>query len=166
MPQNFNIFAIVQGGRIQYEAVLLAASLRHTNPDLKAKLYLGEPQPGDRWDGDPRIKNPDVRDLLISLGAEIVPFASTHFGASYPYGNKIEGLKALPKGEPFVFFDTDTLFLDDISTIPFDFDRPSASMRREGTWPEIQLYGPGYAETWKSLYDHFGLDFESSLDLT
>tara|TARA_Y100000815_G_scaffold36416_1_gene30145 strand:- start:385 stop:990 length:606 start_codon:yes stop_codon:yes gene_type:complete len=37
-------------------------------------------------------------------------------------------------------------------------------MRREGTWPEIELYGPGYGEIWKSLYDRFGLDYDSSLD--
>ncbi len=37
-------------------------------------------------------------------------------------------------------------------------------MRREATWPEIELYGPGYTEIWKSLYDRFGLDFASSLD--
>jgi hypothetical protein len=164
MSQNFNIFAIAQGGRLQFEAVLFAASLRHSNPHLKAKLYLGEPQPGPKWNGNPRINNPEVRELLESLGAEIVPFESKHFGATYPYGNKIEGLKALPKGEPFVFFDTDTLFLDDLSKAGFDFAKPTASMKREGTWPEIELYGPGYTETWKSLYDRFGLDFESSLD--
>ena len=39
-------------------------------------------------------------------------------------------------------------------------------MRREGTWPQIELYGPGYAAIWKSLYDRFGLDFEASLDLS
>jgi hypothetical protein len=33
------------------------------------------------------------------------------FGESYPHGNKIECLTALPKGEPFVFFDSDTLIL-------------------------------------------------------
>jgi hypothetical protein len=48
--------------------------------------------------------------------------------------------------------------------VPFDFDRPMASMRREGTWPQLELYGPGYSQIWKSLYDKFGLDFESSLD--
>ena len=42
----------------------------------------------------------------------------------------------------------------------------SASMRREGTWPTIELYGPGYTEIWKSLYDRFGLDFEATLDLS
>ena len=39
-------------------------------------------------------------------------------------------------------------------------------MRREDTWPVIELYGPSYAATWKALYDRFGLDFESSLDLS
>ena len=101
-----------------------------------------------------------------TLGAEIVPFESRHFGAAYPYGNKIEMLSALPEGEPFVFFDTDTLITGDLAAVPFDFDRPSASLRREGTWPTPELYGPGYTGLWKSLYDKFGLDFESSLDLT
>jgi hypothetical protein len=48
--------------------------------------------------------------------------------------------------------------------VPFDFDRPTASKRRTGTWPEPELYGPGYSAIWKSLYDRFGLDFASSLD--
>ena len=48
--------------------------------------------------------------------------------------------------------------------VPFDFDRPNASNKVEGTWPEIELYGPGYTQIWKSLYDRFGLDFDSSVD--
>ena len=127
---------------------------------------VAEPQPGPNWDGDPRITQEDVRQTLADLGAEIVPFDTPHFGAQYPYGNKIEMLAALPEGAPFVFFDTDTLILDEVSMLPFDFERPSASLRRTGTWPEIELYGPGYTEIWKSLYDKFGLDFDSSIDPT
>ncbi|PIE09114.1 MAG: hypothetical protein CSA73_00185, partial [Rhodobacterales bacterium] len=73
---------------------------------------------------------------------------------------------ALPEGVPFVFFDTDTVVTGPLSQVAFDFDRPSASMRRENTWPEIELYGPGYGEIWKSLYDKFGLDYAASLDLS
>ena len=62
------------------------------------------------------------------------------------------------------FFDTDTLITGEITDVPFDFNKPSASSRCEGTWPEIELYGPGYTAIWKSLYDKFDLDFESSLD--
>lgn len=163
-PKPYNIVIVGQAGRLQYEAVLFAASLRANSPDFAGRLIVAEPQPGPLWQNDPTMRGDDTRDLLAHLGAEIVPFATRHFGQAYPYGNKIEALFALPKGEPFVFFDTDTLITGDLATVPFDFDRPTASLRREGTWPEIQLYGPGYTATWKSLYDKFGLDFESSLD--
>ena len=46
----------------------------------------------------------------------------------------------MPAGEPFVFFDTDTLILGDVECIPFDFTKPAVSMKREGTWPEEELY--------------------------
>ena len=163
--QTFNIAVVGQQGRLAYEALIFAASLRAMSPDFAGRLLVAEPQPGPNWDSDPRIRNDEVRAALADLGADIVPFTSQHFGSSYPYGNKIEMLRALPKGEPFVFFDTDTLILDSLSRVPFDFDRPSASLRCKGTWPEPQLYGPGYAGLWKSLYDKFGLDFDSSLDL-
>ena len=71
---------------------------------------------------------------------------------------------ALPEGEPFVFFDTDTLITGDIARVPFDFDRPGASLKVEGTWPKPTLYGPGFDGIWRALYQRFGLDFESSLD--
>jgi hypothetical protein len=42
---------------------------------------------------------------------------------------------------------------------------PPPRCRVEGTWPQIELYGPGYTAIWRSLYDRFGIEFESSLDL-
>ena len=163
---DFNIMIVGHNGRLQYEAILFAASLRANSPDFKGRLIVAEPQPGKNWSEDPRILQKDVRDTLEMLGAEILPFESERFGEYYPYGYKIDGLMAMPEGEPFVFFDTDTLITGDLMTVPFDFDRPSASRKVEGTWPTIELYGPGYTETWKSLYDRFELDFESSLDLS
>ena len=162
--QPFNVVIVGQGGRLQYEAILFAASMQMNSPDFPGRLIVAEPRPGPLWEKDPTIRGDDTLELLDRLGAEILPFESHHFGEAYPYGNKIEALFALPEGEPFVFFDTDTLVTGDLTTVPFDFDRPTASLRREGTWPEIELYGPGYTQTWKSLYDKFGLDFESSLD--
>lgn len=161
---RFNVVVVAQAGRLQYEALLFAASLRHTNPGFKGRLFIAEPQSGPRWESDPTLRSPELRAAFARLDAEILPFESRHFGSRYPNGNKIEALTALPAGEPFVFFDSDTLITGDLSEVPFDFNRPSASMRREATWPRIELYGPGYTETWKSLYDMFGLDFESSLD--
>ena len=164
--KKFNIVIVGQNGRLQYEAALFAASLRKCSPDFKGRLIVAEPQPGPNWDTDPRMANAELRELLLDFGAEIVPFESKHFGENYPHGNKIEALAAMPKGEPFVFFDTDTLITGDLSKVKFNFNKPSASMRRTNTWPEIELYGPGYNASWKSLYDRFGLDFASSLDLS
>ena len=161
----YNVFCIAQSGRLAYEAVIFAASFRASNPGFPGRLIMAEPQPGPLWPNDPRLGGP-IRALLESFGAEILPFASQVFGRSYPYGNKIEALLALPEDAPFVFFDTDTLFTGPLSSVGFDFDRPAASMRREGTWPQIALYGPGYAALWKSLYDRFGLEFASTLDLS
>ncbi len=161
--QTFNILAIVQGGRLQYEAVLLAASLRASNPGFKGKLFLAEPQPGALWPQDPRVTDAATRELLESFGAEFLPFENRVFGSSYPYGNKIEALAALPDA-PFLFLDTDTIVTGGFNTVKFDFDKPSASMKRENTWPITELYGPTVMQTWKSLYDRFGLNFESSLD--
>ncbi|MDP5084226.1 MAG: hypothetical protein NWQ23_02315 [Yoonia sp.] len=161
----FNIMIVGQGGRLEYEALLFVASLRTYAPDFGGQLFIAEPQPGPLWDFDPRMSEP-VKARLLELGAHIVPFQSAHFGQSYPQGNKIEGLQVLPAGEPFVFFDTDTLITGDISQIAFDFTRPAASMRRTATWPVEELYWPGYTAIWTSLYDRFSLDFESSLDLT
>lgn len=165
-PGGLNILAVVQAGRLQYEAILLAASLARTNPTGNYQLWLAEPQPGPLWPDDPRVSDPQIRALLEELGARFLPFECRHFGAAYPHGNKIEALMALPEGAPFLFLDTDTLVLAPLSDVPFDFNCPTASLRREGTWPQIDLYGPGYTEIWKSLYDRFGLDFDSSLDLS
>ncbi len=167
MPNDlFNIVLVGQSGRLGYEALVFVASLRDQSPDFAGRVFIAEPQPGDLWGNeDPRLDS-TVRQALIDLGAEILPFESKHFGKAYPYGNKIECLTALPKGKNFVFFDSDTLLTGDLTTVPFDFDRPTASLRRTGTWPSQELYGPTYGQIWKSLYDKFGLDFDSSLDQT
>ena len=161
---SFNILAIGQAGRLEHEAILLAASLRLSDPGFAGTLFVAEPQPGPRWQGDPRMSD-RTRGVLTGLGARILPFETRAFGSDYPHGNKIEALSALPDA-PFLFLDTDTLVTGPLSAIPFDFTRPSASMRRENTWPGVELYGPTLRETWAALYDRFGLDFAASWDTT
>lgn len=161
--QPFNIMIVGQAGRLQYEALLFVTSLRTYAPEFNGKIIVAEPQDGPLWDRDPRMSS-EIKDALITMGAEVRPFASKHFGQSYPQGNKIEGLQVLPAGQPFVFFDSDTLITGDIGQVLFDFNHPAASMNRTATWPVEELYWPGYTAIWKSLYDRFGLDFESSLD--
>jgi len=165
MAEPFNIFAIIQAGRLEAEALLFAMSFRAKNPDFAGRLLFLEPQNNHLWKDDPRVQNGDLREALIKLGAEILPFENKIWGQKYAYGNKIEALGALPKGEPFVFFDTDTYFKSSLDRVPFDFEKPTASRRVEGTWPKPTLYGPSIGEIWGSLYARFGLEFESSLDL-
>ncbi|MDO5529979.1 MAG: hypothetical protein Q4F71_11305 [Paracoccus sp. (in: a-proteobacteria)] len=162
--RDFNILAVVQAGPLEAQALLFAASLRANSPGWGGRLVLAEPRPEGKWAGHATLIGDQTRALLTEMGAEITPFTAAHFGADYPQGNKIEALSLLPQGEPFVFFDTDTLFLGPLDQVAFDFARPSASMRREGTWPDPPLYGPGYGAIWRGLYERFGLDYESSLD--
>ncbi len=164
--RKFNIAVVGQNNRLQYEALLFAASLRHCSPGFKGRLIVATPNPGPRWTHTPGIQDEDVLKALKQLDAEILPFDSHVFGESYPYGNKIEALALLPAGRRFMFFDSDTLITGELASLPLDFAYPSASMRRGATWPEPPLYGPGYTAIWKSLYDRFGLDFASSLDRT
>lgn len=159
---TFNLLAIAQSGRLEHEAILLAASLRLSDPGFSGTLYIAEPQPGPKWRDDPRMSDRS-RKTLTNLGAQILPFETRAFGSDYPHGNKIEALSALPD-QPFLFLDTDTLITGPLSLVPFDFGKPSASMRRENTWPKVELYGPTPTQTWQALYDRFGLDFETSLD--
>lgn len=159
-----NLLIVAQAGRLEFQAIIFAASLRHCAPGWTGQLIVAEPQPLGAWEGHETLIGAETCALLESLGARIVPFTARHFGAAYPHGNKIEALSLLPSHQPFVFFDTDTLILGPLEAVPLDSARPAASMRREGTWPEPPLYGPGYAAIWKSLYDRFGLDFPSSLD--
>lgn len=162
---DFDIVAVGQRGRLQYEAILLAASLRARAPSFRGTLYIAEPQKGEKWPNDPTMRG-DIKTALEEMGAVILPFENQTFGADYPYGNKIEALCAMPAGRNFLFLDTDTLVLGDLGALEADFTKPAASMRREGTWPQEELYWPGYTVLWKSLYDKFGLEFDSTLDLS
>jgi hypothetical protein len=109
------------------------------------------------------MDDPAARDLLVDLRAQILPFTNQDFGARYPQGNKIEALAALPDA-PFLFLDTDTLVTGSFAGVTFDFDRPSASMRREATWPRTLPGGPTTDEVWAALYRRFELDRAGTLD--
>ena len=163
MTTEFTIAAVLQQGRLSYEAVLFAASFAAFNSECAARLVFLEPAPGPLWpDASPRA-DAEIHDFLTSCGAEIIPFSNRLFGAKYPHGNKIEALSALPE-RPFIFFDTDTLFLGAVDRLALNFATPSASLRREGTWPRIGPETPDHAAIWRALYDRFGLDFATSLD--
>lgn len=162
MSRLRNILIVAQDGRLQYEALLLAASLRHFPANRDLQLFVAEPQAGPLWPDDPRLTRPAIRRELRALGAQIVPLHNRYWGARYPNANKIEALALLPEDEPFLFLDTDTLITGDLSGL--DCARPTASVRVEPTWPRISLYGPEHAQIWGALYDLAGLEMPNHLD--
>ncbi|HGG06447.1 MAG TPA: hypothetical protein ENK28_13395, partial [Aliiroseovarius sp.] len=98
MRQNFNILIVAQSGRLEYEALLFAASLKASSPNFKGKLVVAVPD-GPLWQRRTALRD-DIAAELVRLGADIRPFTSRHFGQSYPHGNKIEALSVLPANEP------------------------------------------------------------------
>lgn len=157
----FDILVVAQKGRLEYEAALFAASLREMSPGFSGRLYVAEPQPGPLWPEDPRISD-EVRALLARLDATPLPFEASHFGATYPHGNKVEAMAALPDERPCVFFDSDSLVLGEIGALRPE--GPTASMRRSNTWPVDVTYGPEPEAIWRELYARFGVAFEPTLD--
>lgn len=151
MVMPLNVLIVVQKGRLAFEAILAANSFVAERGE---RLWLAEPKPGPLWPDDPRIDDPAIREELARHG-RFLPFESREFGARYPHGNKIEALAALPPEEPFVFFDTDTLFRAPLPAL--DVGRPAASLRRTASWPRLLEDGPTRREIWKSLYERFGV---------
>ncbi|QPH55990.1 hypothetical protein [Pontivivens ytuae] len=147
----FNILMVVQRGRLAYEAVLALASLPKST-----RVLLAEPQPGPLWPEDPRVGDDDLYEFYRARGAEVVPLRNRVFGAAYPHGNKIEALGLLPEGEPFLFLDTDTLFLREPDLPDQLFERPAASLRRVASWPKVSSEEQR-AEIWQALYNRFGI---------
>ncbi|UWQ21046.1 hypothetical protein [Jannaschia sp. W003] len=160
---DLDVVLVAQRGRLAFEAALLAVTLRHASPRWSGRLLLAEPQPGPLWPEDPRVDDAELRALLDDHGAEWVPFESRHFGAAYPHGNKIEALHALGD-RPFLFLDSDTVVTGELADVAIDPARPSASMKRENTWPTEEIYGPTVHDVWAALYAARGLDLETSLD--
>lgn len=59
---EFDVLIVAQGGGIDREAAMLAASLRLNAPGFRGRLIVAEPQPGGAWDGtDPRMSPPRAR---------------------------------------------------------------------------------------------------------
>ncbi|MEL6314581.1 MAG: hypothetical protein AAFQ60_11110, partial [Pseudomonadota bacterium] len=69
----FNIVVVGHAGRLQYEAILFAASLRANSPDFDGRFFVAEPAPGPLWPSSPSIRS-DAREVLERLEAEIIPF--------------------------------------------------------------------------------------------
>ena len=87
---------IGENGRLEFEVILFLASLRANSPKFEGRVFIAEPRPNQAWTKNPMIRSQHTRDLIAELGAEFIAFNNKIFGESYPYGNKIECLTAIP----------------------------------------------------------------------
>ncbi|MHA3914046.1 hypothetical protein [Halovulum sp. GXIMD14793] len=154
---KFNIYMIAQPGRLEYESLLLVKSLRKFYSGDDIGVYVCTPENSGFWRTNPNMADGEVADKLRDLGCHVVNFKNERFGSRYPHSNKIYALSALPPDEPFVFFDSDHIFFDDIANVRVDFDRPTA--RRAGfVWPGKQMKCQTRKAWWDALYAKMGVE--------
>ena len=81
-----------QNGRLDFEVILFLASLRANSPKFAGQVLRFN----QAWTNNPMIRSQHTRNLIAELGAEFIAFDNNVFGESYPNGNKIECLIAIP----------------------------------------------------------------------
>lgn len=99
----FNIVIVAQNGRLQYEAILFAASLRHASPGFTGRLFVATPRPGPLWKKDPSLRSQQVLSVLERLGAEILPFDSQLFGKTMPMATRSRPCRHCPRASHSCF---------------------------------------------------------------
>lgn len=150
---DISIMMILGDHWLEYEAALALASFQATQNI--GKITFAQPRANAFWPHPPVSQN---SDWFIQNGAEVIQFEPRVFGPSYPIGNKIEALFALPEGKPFIFFDTDTVFLRPIDWTRIDFSAPMASLKRTDTWPNLSKSDAPRGVIWNAVYTALGHD--------
>ncbi|MEM0906832.1 MAG: hypothetical protein AAGJ94_05665 [Pseudomonadota bacterium] len=103
-----NINFIVQRGRLEREAAILATSLVTVGKVAPANIRAFFPVQTDKWPGEvtPTRK---CREFLEGLGVTLVPFDNKAYGGAYPHANRIYAMAAL--GGDDLMMDTDMVAL-------------------------------------------------------
>jgi hypothetical protein len=153
-----NIALVAQSGRIAYQALLSAASIRTYHPAGDVRIFVCVPNNSGSWNTNPSIsEDRELLDAFERYGCEVVYFDNRHFGSSYPHSNKFYSILSLPPDEPFIFLDSDTMFVGRAEPEYFNFGVPGLS-RAMPNWPKPQNSQYTIAQIWESLYGYYGLD--------
>ncbi|MGN2242005.1 sulfotransferase [Frateuria sp. GZRR33] len=128
---------VCEPGRLEMQALLLAASLREDHPDLVLVAAT------------PRELPPATAEGLARLGVSCVPIRNP-LAADYPIGNKVAALGA---GEPRglrVFLDSDMLCMRALEWGPLRSHAMAAKPADLATFNDAAM--------WERLYGRFDLD--------
>jgi hypothetical protein len=104
-PRSFSFIFVCQAGRLENQALLLAASLRR-NLRCDHELIAAVPSPQDTWGA----LAAETADLLKQLKVRRVSIQN-QIDPAYPIGNKVSCLQQSVKTDRLVFVDTDILLL-------------------------------------------------------
>jgi hypothetical protein len=152
-----NIVIVAQAGRIGYQAVLCAASIRAFHGAGDVRTFVCVPQNSPRWDNDPSLADPELLRLFKRYDCEVVPFDNAGFGSAYPHSNKFYAILSLPPEEPFVFLDSDSMLVAPIAPGALSFESPA--LKPGGpSWPVEGADGRSIGEVWRALYAFFDID--------
>jgi hypothetical protein len=156
LPESFTILFICQGGRLEFQCLVLAASLhRHLKLDCRKYALVPEPMQG--------IERPEEKtlSLLRDLGVHVVEFDNPWARSLRKRNiadlltNKIHCLCSMDNTDKTIFLDSDTFFYRDFT----DGSRFAIPLN-------LKLIGyPGasaMARWWRSMETHFDIDFTTS----
>ncbi|MGH8232980.1 MAG: sulfotransferase family protein [Rhodanobacteraceae bacterium] len=134
---NVSVCFVCDTGRLEAQAVVLAASLREWLPDLELIAAV------------PRMPADATCRVLADLGVGLEPIVNP-VADDYPIGHKVAALGVGRPGDLRVFLDTDTLCLR-----PPDWQ--VVTTHRFAAKPaDIATFGD--TQTWQRLYRRFGLE--------
>jgi hypothetical protein len=154
---QLNVALVAQLGRIGYQALLCAASIRAFHAAGDVHISICVPNRSPLWQSDPTVGDADLTHAFKRYDCEIVPFDNVDFGSIYPHSNKFYSILSLPPTEPFLFLDSDTILMRPMCSADFDFCSPAL---RPATvkWPLPGRSQHTIGEIWRSLYEYFDLD--------
>ena len=134
--KRVSVSFVCERGRLEAQALLLAASLRHEHPDLALMAAV------------PRALPPLTEQALNSLGVQRVPI-SNPVAADYPIGNKVAALGVGDTSGLRVFLDSDMLCLRRLDWAVLRSHPLAAKPADMATF--------GSDELWRCLYQRFEL---------
>jgi hypothetical protein len=152
-----NIVIVAQAGRIGYQAVLCAASIRAFHSASDVRVAIAVPKNSARWDQDPALTDAGAIEAFRRYDCEMVSFENADFGSAYPHSNKFYAIASLPPDEPFLFLDSDSVLAAPLRERDLDLVRPSFKPAGPN-WPVPGGDGRTIGDIWRSLYGFFGLD--------
>lgn len=145
-----NLFFIVDIGKLEAQAILLATSLhKHNEGCFNIYAYV----PRDSLDG----LSPITREVLSLAEIELVTFdvPPETWKKPYPHGNKILAARLHRAGRWSAFLDTDLICTKQLDLTQIKRSN-AVSVAPEGT----PTWGYG-TDRWQRVYDHFDLAFPS-----